>query len=57
MKETENCGARYAALLCLERYRRDGAWSGAGIDSIIKKYRLERRDAALTARLCLGVHP
>lgn len=55
MKETENCGARYAALLCLERYRRDGAWSGAGIDSIIKKYRLERRDAALTARLCLGV--
>ena len=55
MRETENCGARYAALMCLERYRRDGAWSGAGIDSIIKKYRLERRDAALTARLCLGV--
>ncbi len=55
MRETENCGARYAALVCLERYRRDGTWSGAGIDSIIKKYRLERRDAALTARLCLGV--
>lgn len=55
MRETENCGARYAALVCLERFRRDGTWSGAGIDSIIKKYRLERRDAALTARLCLGV--
>lgn len=55
MKETENRGARYAALVCLERFRRDGTWSGAGIDSIIKKYRLERRDAALTARLCLGV--
>lgn len=55
MRETENCGARYAALVCLERFRREGTWSGAGIDSIIKKYRLERRDAALTARLCLGV--
>lgn len=55
MKETEKCGARYAALVCLERYRRDGAWSGAGIDSVTKKYHLERRDAALTARLCLGV--
>ncbi len=55
MRETENCGARYAALVCLERSRREGTWSGAGIDSIIKKYRLDRRDAALTARLCLGV--
>ena len=55
MRETENCGARHAALACLERFRRDGTWSGAGIDSIIKKYRLDRRDAALTARLCLGV--
>ena len=55
MGETANCGARYAALMCLERYRRDGAWSGAGIDGMIKKYGLDRRDAALTARLCLGV--
>lgn len=55
MKETENRGARYAALVCLERFRRDGTWSGAGIDGVIKKYRLDSRDGALTARLCLGV--
>lgn len=48
-------GARHAALENLERFRRDGAWSGAGIDNIIKKYRLDRREAALAARLCLGV--
>ena len=47
--------AREAALTALERCRRDGAWSGGSIDGIIKKYALDRREAALAARLCLGV--
>lgn len=46
---------REAALAALERCRRDGAWSGAAIDTAIKKYALDRRDAALASRLCLGV--
>ena len=47
--------AREAALKALERCRRDGAWSGASIDKVIKQYSLDRRDAALASRLCLGV--
>lgn len=47
--------ARRAALDALERCRRSGAWSGASVDGAIKKYELDRRDAALAARLCLGV--
>lgn len=47
--------ARQAALETLERLRRDKAWSGAGLDSAITKYGLDRRDAALTSQLCLGV--
>ena len=47
--------ARAAALEALVRCRRDEAWSGATIDNIIKKFELDRRDAALAARLCLGV--
>lgn len=47
--------ARRAALEALERCRRDGAWSASSLDAVQKKYALERRDAALTARLCLGV--
>lgn len=47
--------ARRAALDALERCRRSGAWSGASVDGAIKKYGLDRRDAALAARLCLGV--
>ena len=47
--------AREAALEALGRCRRDGAWSGAAIDALIKKYALDPRDAALAARLCLGV--
>ena len=46
---------REAALAALERCRRDGAWSGSAIDASIKKYALDRRDAALASRLCLGV--
>lgn len=47
--------AREAALDCLRRSRRDGAWSGAAIDSAVKKYSLDRRDAALFTRMYLGV--
>ena len=47
--------ARKAALEALERCRRDGAWSASSLDAVLKKYALEKRDAALAARLCLGV--
>lgn len=47
--------ARQAALNCLERCRRDGAWSGQAMDDIIKKASLDKREAALASRLCLGV--
>lgn len=47
--------AREAALLALERCRRDGAWSGAAIDSILKKQTIPPRDAALASQLCIGV--
>lgn len=55
MKDISHGTARQAALENLERFRRDGTWSGSGIDSVIKKYSLDGREAALTARLCLGV--
>ena len=47
--------ARLAALEALTRCRRDGAWSGASMDSAVKKYGLDRRDAAFASRLCLSV--
>ena len=47
--------AREAALLALERCRRDGAWSGAVLDALIRSQDLDRRDAALASQLCLGV--
>ena len=47
--------ARQAALEALTRCRRDGAWSGDTLDAIIKSTALDRRDAALASRLCLGV--
>lgn len=47
--------ARQAALEVLTRCRRDGAWSGDVLDSIIRRGDLDRRDAALASRLCLGV--
>lgn len=46
--------AREAALEAFGRCQRTGAWSAAAIDSVIKKYGLEGRDAALVSRLCLG---
>ena len=47
--------ARRAALEALERCRRDGAWSASALDAVQKKYALDRRDASLATRLCLGV--
>lgn len=47
--------AREAALTVLERCRREGAWSTAALDSAIRKEELKRLDAALAARLSLGV--
>ncbi len=43
--------ARQTALEALIRCRRDGSWSGAAI----RGFELDRRDAALASRLCLGV--
>ena len=53
MEKTVN--ARLAALEMLIRCRRDGSWSGAAIDAGIRRYGLDRRDAAFASRLCLGV--
>ncbi len=47
--------AREAALTALERCRRSGAWSSATIDSVITKYGLDGRSAALATHICLGV--
>ena len=47
--------ARQAALETLIRCRRDGSWSGAAIDACVRRYGLDRRDAALASKLCLGV--
>ncbi len=53
MKQTVN--ARLAALEILMRCRRDGSWSGETIDRGVRRFSLDRRDAALASRLCLGV--
>ncbi len=52
---SKNVNARQAALEALTRCRRDRAWSGDTLDAIIKSAALDRRDAALASRLCLGV--
>lgn len=47
--------ARQAALETLLRCRRDGAWSGASLDGMIRRDGLDRRDAAFASRLVLSV--
>lgn len=42
-------------MTALQRCRREGAWSGQVMDEIIRKASLEKREAALASRLCLGV--
>lgn len=47
--------ARAAALEVLERCRRNNAWSSAALDSVITKYSLDSRSAALASNISLGV--
>jgi len=47
--------AREAALKTLGAFRKNGAWSDAFLNNIIKKEGLSPRDAALASRLCYGV--
>ena len=48
-------GARETALNALIACRRDGAWSNGVLKAYIVRDRLDRRDAALAAKLCYGV--
>ena len=47
--------ARAAALEVLERCRRNDSWSSATLDSVITKYGLDSRSAALASKISLGV--
>ena len=48
-------GARETALNALIACRKDGAWSNGILKNYIQRDRLDRRDAALAAKLCYGV--
>ena len=48
-------GARETALSALIACRKDGAWSNGVLKEYIRRDNLDRRDAALAARLCYGV--
>ena len=48
-------GARETALNALIACRRDAAWSNGVLKEYIVRDRLDRRDAALSAKLCYGV--
>ena len=48
-------GARETALNALIACRKDGAWSNGILKSYTIRDRLDRREAALAARLCYGV--
>lgn len=48
-------GARQTALGCLIACRRQGAWSDGVLKEHLLRDRLDRREAALAARLCYGV--
>ena len=47
--------AREAAMLTLAACERQGAWSDGHLKKILREQGLDRRDAALAARLCYGV--
>ena len=47
--------SRQAALIALDRCRKDDAWVGAVLDGIIKKDNLPRREASLATALALDV--
>ena len=48
-------GARETALNVLIACRKEGAWSNAALKTYVSRDRLDRREAALAARLCYGV--
>ena len=48
-------GARETALSALIACRKEGAWSNGILKSYTARDRLDRREAALAARLCYGV--
>ena len=48
-------GARETALNALIACRKEAAWSNGILKEYVKRDRLDRRDAALSARLCYGV--
>ena len=48
-------GARETALNALIACRKEQAWSNGVLKDYVKRDRLDRRDAALSARLCYGV--
>ena len=48
-------GARETALNALIACRKDGAWSNGVLKNYVQRDHLDRRDAALAARLCYGV--
>ena len=48
-------GARETALNALIACRKEGAWSNGVLKEYVVRDRLDRRDAALAARLCYGV--
>ena len=48
-------GARETALNVLIACRKEGAWSNAALKAYCSRDRLDRREAALAARLCYGV--
>ena len=47
--------AREAAMLTLAACERQGAWSDGYLKRVLREQRLDKRDAALAARLCYGV--
>ena len=48
-------GARETALNALIACRKTGAWSNGVLKEYVQRDRLDRRDAALDARVCYGV--
>jgi len=48
-------GARETALNVLIACRKDGAWSNGVLKEYVQRDKLDRREAALAARLCYGV--
>lgn len=48
-------GGREAALKAVASFRKNGAWSGQILDSIVKQENLDSREAALASAICYGV--